>query len=256
MANVHYRSGVATKDDAPICLYGTCKIFSTRNYSDTNFNVTWSFDIDIGFQYLIRFHYCDIVSTTTYVLFFNVFVDSWMVTQILDLSALTKRQHYSYKWFKHGALPSFTIVQATPNNFDESLAIRTGGFDKVVVKRGHIQSQQGQNSFQKEILMLSRLYNHHLVSLIGYCDENIEIILIYEYMENGTVKSHLYMDLDILALNFLHTASPTLAIYRDIRSSNILLDENFKAKLVDFGLPKPETNLEKDHVTTIMNGNF
>ncbi|KAL2899178.1 Receptor-like protein kinase HERK 1 [Bienertia sinuspersici] len=63
---------------------------------------------------------------------------------------------------------------------------------KVAVKRGHTQSQQGQTSSQTDFEMLSQLCNCHLVSLIGYCGKNIEKILIYEYMENGTLKSHLY----------------------------------------------------------------
>ncbi|KAL2899183.1 hypothetical protein RDABS01_024265 [Bienertia sinuspersici] len=280
MANVHYSSGLATKDDAPICLYGTCKRSNNRNHSDVSSNVAWSFDIDIGFQYLIRFHYCDIVSTSKYELFFNVFVNSWMCldngsldTPIyvdfvtpdirhnkLDISIspaikhvnnpdgilngleIMKMSNLQHPLDEGIDLPSikksstnevtvivslissvtvrdntiitnvsstglcvpFTIVQMATNNFYESLAIGTGGFGKVyrgfladgtkvAVKRGHTQSQHGQTLFQTEIEMLSQFRNRHLVSLIGYCDENSENILIYEYMENGTLKAFLWL---------------------------------------------------------------
>ncbi|KAL2899187.1 Receptor-like protein kinase HERK 1 [Bienertia sinuspersici] len=175
----------------------------------------------------------------------------------------------------------FTIVQMATNNFVESLAIGTGGFGKVyrgfladgtkvAVKRGHTQSQQGQTLFQTEIEMLSQFLNRHLVSLIGYCNENSENTLIYEYMENGTLKSHpcgsgypcmswkqrFYICIGAaIGINFLHTASPTLAIHRDVKSSNILLDENFKAKVADFGSSKPRVD-DKDSVTTYLKGSF
>ncbi|KAL2899186.1 Receptor-like protein kinase HERK 1 [Bienertia sinuspersici] len=126
------------------------------------------------------------------------------------------------------------------NNFDESLAIGTGGFGKVyrgfladgtkvAVKLGHIQSQQGQTLFQTEIEMLSQFRNRHLVSLIGYCDENSENTLIFQYMENGTLKSHPY-----------GSGYPY---------------ENFKAKVADFGLSKPRVD-DKDSVTSYLKGSF
>ncbi|KAL2932953.1 Receptor-like protein kinase HERK 1 [Bienertia sinuspersici] len=118
--------------------------------------------------------------------------------------------------------------------------------------------------------MLSQLRNRHLVSLIGYCDKNSENVLIYEYMENETLKSQLYgsgypclswkQQLDIcigvaIDINFLHTASPTLAIHHDVKSPNMLLGENFKAKFADFGLSTPRIN-DKDSITTNLKGSF
>ncbi|KAL2899188.1 Receptor-like protein kinase HERK 1 [Bienertia sinuspersici] len=98
--------------------------------------------------------------------------------------------------------------------------------------------------------MLSQFRNRHFVSLIGYCDKNSENTIIYEYMENETLKSHPYasgypciswkqrFDICIgaaIGINFLHTASPTLAIHCDVKSSNILLDETSRPKLLISG---------------------
>ncbi|KAK6789121.1 hypothetical protein RDI58_012920 [Solanum bulbocastanum] len=97
----------------------------------------------------------------------------------------------------------FVALQEATNNFDESLVIGVGGFGKVyrgvlcdgtkvALKRYGPGSQQGLAEFLKEIEMLSQFRHPYLVSFIGYCDENNDMILIYEYMENGNLRSHLY----------------------------------------------------------------
>ncbi|KAI6692637.1 hypothetical protein NL676_020347 [Syzygium grande] len=94
------------------------------------------------------------------------------------------------------------IKQAT-KNFDESYVIGVGGFGKVykgvidktmkvAIKRSNPSSEQGVNEFQTEVEMLSKLRHKHLVSLIGYCEEENEMCLVYDYMARGTMREHIY----------------------------------------------------------------
>ncbi|KAF3484874.1 hypothetical protein F2Q69_00056453 [Brassica cretica] len=177
---------------------------------------------------------------------------------------------------------SFAEIQSGTNNFDKSLVIGVGGFGmvfkgslkdntKVAVKRGVPGSRQGLPEFLSEITILSKIRHRHLVSLVGYCEEQSEMILVYEYMDKGPLKSHLYgstnpplswkqrLEVCIGAargLHYLHTGSSQGIIHRDIKSTNILLDNNYVAKVADFGLSRSGPCLDETHVSTGVKGSF
>ncbi|KAM1091312.1 hypothetical protein ACFX19_019025 [Malus domestica] len=178
---------------------------------------------------------------------------------------------------------SFAQLQQPTNNFD-TISYRCGGFGNiykgtlsdgriVIVKRGkqhEHSSGQGLLEFEIEIMVLYRIRHRRLVSLIGYCDEMSEMILVYEFMEKGTLGEHLYesnlprltwrqrLEICIGAakgLHYLHKGGAEGIIHRDVKSTNILLDAKCVAKVVDFGLSRSGP-LDETHVRTNVKGTF
>ncbi|ONK75841.1 uncharacterized protein A4U43_C03F21120 [Asparagus officinalis] len=426
--------GSVTDLDAPSLVYSTAVEMGNSNVSQPNFNITWEVPSNPEFSYLIRMHFCDIVSKNLNSLYFNVYLNGMTVVSSLDLSTLTtglavaymkdfvvnastivnstilvqvgvvpgsssgnpnailnglevmkmsnlagsldgayavdgsyhgnevkksrtkkivagvgitmgaialalfgfmflqwRKQHLEKKRnsFSSWLLPvhtnnsnlasnstkgssrhkfgsrkssrqghtsyfaanglgigryfSLAELQEATKNFDENAVIGVGGFGKVyigeledgtklAVKRGNPSSDQGINEFHTEIEMLSKLRHRHLVSLIGCCDENSEMILVYEFMANGPLRDHLYgstshtplswkqrLEACIGAargLHYLHTGAAQGIIHRDVKTTNILLDENLVGKMADFGLSKTGPSLQQTHVSTAVKGSF
>ncbi|PWA80272.1 Phloem protein 2-like protein [Artemisia annua] len=167
--------------------------------------------------------------------------------------------------FKHLEIQLEEIKSAT-NNFDDSKVIGVGGFGKVykgelslpegksmvAFKRLDRKHGQGDPEFFKEIRMLSSYKHDNLISLLGFCQEGDEMILIYEHASQGSLD-RILNDANLTwthrlkichgaakGLSFLHdpNRSQQRVIHRDIKSANILLDENLNAKVADFGLSK------------------
>ncbi|KAL7135266.1 hypothetical protein ABFS83_11G082200 [Erythranthe nasuta] len=108
--------------------------------------------------------------------------------------------------------------------------------------------EEALNNFSKKIVaLLSRIHHRNLVPLIGYCEEEHQRMLVYEYMHNGTLRDH------INGLEYLHTGCNPSIINRDVKTSNILLDINMRAKVSDFGLSR---QAEEDlmHVSSVARG--
>ncbi|XP_078427937.1 protein kinase family protein [Wolffia australiana] len=423
-AAIRYPPGGPTPETAPVWVYATADAMGEANVTGSNFNMTWVFPAESGFAYLVRLHFCDIVSRAMNTLVFNVYLNSALAVPSLDLSALrgalavpyykdlvcnataaaeiivsvgpdpladlanailngvevmklanaagslaggasaaallhpvssSKRRRRAAvlaagcaaaalavaalcaavgcaarrrrrrgaggvgsAWLPlalHGggggwsaslaskassrrtaasagsaaaaaqrAGRKFTLaeMEAATGRWDEAAVLGVGGFGRVyrgtlddgtrvAVKRGNPRSEQGLAEFQTEIEMLSRLRHRHLVSLIGHCDDRAEMILVYEYMANGPLRSHLYgggrpplpwrrrLEICIGAargLHYLHTGAAQSVIHRDVKTTNILLDEQLVAKVADFGLSKAGPALDQTHVSTAVKGSF
>nr|XP_043630361.1 putative receptor-like protein kinase At5g39000 [Erigeron canadensis] len=169
------------------------------------------------------------------------------------------------KHFEHLKIPLEDIKSAT-NNFADSNCIGQGGFGKVykgqlllsggnnvvAIKRLDRAFGQGNPEFWKEITMLSIYKHKNIVSLLGFCDENDEKILVYEYASKTSLDKYLNSNdltwvqrlkicIDAArGLAYFHNpgGSQQRVLHRDIKSSNILLDDNWNARISDLGLSK------------------
>ncbi|KAF5776754.1 putative protein kinase RLK-Pelle-CrRLK1L-1 family [Helianthus annuus] len=165
---------------------------------------------------------------------------------------------------------TFSEVQLATRNLDESFVIGCGGFGKVykgtitngpnlstvAIKRLDSTSNQGASEFWAEVNMLSNLRHCHLVSFIGYCNDGLEMIrqTPLSWVQRLTICIGAARGLE-----YLHTGTGIKhgVVHRDVKSSNILLDDSWEAKISDFGLSKicPK-NRQTTYVNTGVKGTF
>ncbi|EFJ22709.1 hypothetical protein SELMODRAFT_151233 [Selaginella moellendorffii] len=147
-------------------------------------------------------------------------------------------------------------------------AVRPGSGLTVAVKQLNPEGFQGHREWLAEVNFLGQLHHFNLVKLIGYCAEDEHRLLVYEFMPRGSLENHLFrkgslpltwairMKVALGAaqgLAFLHREA---VIYRDFKTSNILLDHDYTAKLSDFGLAKDGPEGDKTHVSTRIMGTY
>ncbi|KAL4597739.1 hypothetical protein ACB092_11G010500 [Castanea dentata] len=181
---------------------------------------------------------------------------------------------------------SFTELKVATKNFRPDTVLGEGGFGQVfkglLKDKGQSKSgnrmviavkklcMQGLQEWQSEVNFLARLSHPNLIKLLGYCCENRELLLIYEFMQKGSLENHLFgrwsavqpfpwdirLKIAIGAargLAFLHTSDQQV-IHRYLKPSNILMDGSYTAKISDFGLVKLDPSASQSRVTTRVMG--
>ncbi|PON78971.1 Serine/threonine protein kinase [Parasponia andersonii] len=200
-------------------------------------------------------------------------------------SSTIRRPRRSQNWSKHAdsaeELTEFTLAEllAATNGFSNKIGAGSfGGVYRgklldgreVAIKRGKMGQQMARYQYTESALksFSSRLHHKHLVRLVGYCEEEEEErLLVYEYMKNGALYDHLHdknnvekrssflnswnirikIALDAArGIEHLHNYAVQPIIHRDIKSSNILLDSNWTAKVTDFGFSLLESESDSD----------
>ncbi|XP_059460240.1 L-type lectin-domain containing receptor kinase IX.1-like [Corylus avellana] len=183
---------------------------------------------------------------------------------------------------ERGALPrkfSYLELVAGTNGFANDRRLGQGGSGQVykgslrglgrpvAVKRIFTESKHSESLFINEVKIISRLIHRNLVQFIGWCHEQGEFLLVYEYMPNGSLDNHLFGHGETLpwsarykialglasALHYLHEeAEKYCVLHRDIKSANVLLDTDFSTKLGDFGVAELVDPRSRTHTTGVV----
>ncbi|KAJ0467785.1 putative protein kinase RLK-Pelle-LRR-IX family [Helianthus annuus] len=187
-----------------------------------------------------------------------------------ELQSQSSGDHSEMHVFEGGnVIISIQVLRQVTNNFSDDNVLGRGGFGvvykgelhdgtKIAVKKmeSGVMGTKGLNEFQAEIAVLTKVRHRHLVALLGYCIDRSERLLVYEYMPQGTLSQHLFewsehktpplswkqrvsIALDVArGVEYLHSLAQSSFIHRDLKPSNILLGDDMRAKVADFGLVK------------------
>lgn len=180
---------------------------------------------------------------------------------------------------KRGQVFTYKELELATDGFIEGNVIGRGGFGVVfrgILSDGTVaaikvlrrEGRHGEREFRSEVDLLSRLNSMYLVGLLGYCADQHHRMLVFEFMPNGSLQQHLHPNsghrspalnwstrlriaLDCArGLEFLHEHSVPAVIHRDFKSSNILLDHNYRAKVSDFGMARTGSDRINGQVLT------
>ncbi|XVF85562.1 hypothetical protein PTKIN_Ptkin17bG0127100 [Pterospermum kingtungense] len=182
---------------------------------------------------------------------------------------------------------SIQVLTTVTNNFSQENILGRGGFGtvykgelhdgtKIAVKRmeSSVVSEKGLAEFKSEIAVLTKVRHRHLAALLGYCLDGNERLLVYEYMPQGTLSRHLFnwkneglkplewtrrltIALDVArGVEYLHGLAQQSFIHRDLKPSNILLGDDMRAKVADFGLVRLAPLDGKQSIETRLAGTF
>eukprot|EP00262_Sarcandra_glabra_P000444 TRINITY_DN10521_c0_g1_i1.p1 TRINITY_DN10521_c0_g1~~TRINITY_DN10521_c0_g1_i1.p1 ORF type:complete len:359 (+),score=51.28 TRINITY_DN10521_c0_g1_i1:148-1077(+) len=171
---------------------------------------------------------------------------------------------------------TYDEIKRMTNNFDKNIG--QGGFGRVyegyledhtavAVKVRSDNSRQGPKEFHTEVQLLMKARHRNLVSLIGFCNEETHIALVYEYMSKGNLCQHLqaynpdaralnwgerlHIALDVAeGLEYLHNQCHPPVVHRDVKPANILIKDGLEAKIADFGLCKAFSNENRSYTST------
>ncbi|KAK8571638.1 hypothetical protein V6N12_027718 [Hibiscus sabdariffa] len=188
----------------------------------------------------------------------------------VEMQSQSSGDHSDRHFFEGGNVAtSIQVLREVTDNFNEANVLGQGGFGIVykgempdgmliAVKRMECAAKgtKGMDEFQAEIAVLTKVRHRHLVALLGYCINGNERLLVYEYMPQGTLSQHLFewrekgiapltwkqrvtIALDVArGVEYLHSLAQQSFIHRDLKPSNILLGDDMRAKVADFGLVK------------------